>query len=78
MIFTFRYECGTCQKKFVRKNHYEMHIATHLKPQFTCNMCNKKFRKKNRLAIHWKKTHQQETFDFGMLFSVEPLQKFNL
>lgn len=78
LFLILRYECETCQKKFVRKNHYELHTATHLKPQFTCNMCYKRFRKKNRLAAHWKKTHQQETFDFGMLFSVETLQKLNL
>jgi hypothetical protein len=41
-------------------------------------MCCKKFRKKSRLAAHWKKTHQEETFDFGMLFSVDTLQKLNL
>jgi len=77
-FFVLRYECETCQKKFVRKNHYELHTATHLKPHFTCNMCCKRFRKKNRLATHWKKTHQQETFDFGMLFGVETLEKLNL
>ncbi|XP_001948732.2 gastrula zinc finger protein XlCGF57.1 [Acyrthosiphon pisum] len=74
----YRYECEICQKKFVRKNHYELHKAIHLKPNFTCNMCFKRFRKKNRLAAHWKRTHQQETFDFGMLFSVDTIHKLNL
>lgn len=41
-------------------------------------MCFKRFRKKDRLAAHWKKTHQEETFDFGMLFSVDTLPKLNL
>jgi len=77
-LFFLRYECEICQKKFVRKNHYELHKAIHLKPNFTCNMCFKRFRKKNRLAAHWKRTHQQETFDFGMLFSVDTIHKLNL
>ncbi|XP_050548460.1 zinc finger protein 39-like [Daktulosphaira vitifoliae] len=70
----YRYECEVCQKKFVRKSHYKLHSAIHLKTHFTCNMCCKQFRKKSRLATHWKKVHQQETFDFGMLFSVEPFK----
>lgn len=74
-IFFLRYECETCQKRFVRKNHYELHKTIHLKPHYTCNMCSKNFRKKNRLAAHWKKTHQQEIFDFGMLFSVDTVHK---
>ncbi|XP_050419678.1 zinc finger protein 320-like [Adelges cooleyi] len=74
----YRYECETCHKKFYRKSHYELHTAIHLKPDFTCNMCFKKFRKKSRLAAHWKKTHQQETFDFGLLFSVDTMQKLDL
>jgi len=44
-------------------------------------MCFKRFRKKNRLAAHWKRTHQQETFDFGMLFNVDnvdTIHKLNL
>lgn len=73
-----RFECEMCQKKFVRKTHYELHRAIHLKPNFTCNVCCKKFRQKNRLVAHWKKFHQDETYDFGMLFGIETLEKMNL
>lgn len=65
----YRYACDVCNKQFVRKCHYDLHILSHSSERpFKCMKCSMTYKTNKHLRDHIRKAHQDET-NFSLLMN---------
>ena len=54
------YSCRYCEKRLIRKGHWEEHERIHTgeKP-FKCTECSSSFSKKTNMKMHFKRVHEK-------------------
>jgi len=66
-----RFSCDVCDKKFVRKCHYELHVRSHSNERpFKCMKCSTTYKTSKHLRDHNKRTHQDKSNLNNLLDSI--------
>jgi KRAB domain-containing zinc finger protein len=56
-----RFKCNQCNKKYSHRNTLDIHVKSHLEPQFECKECGKMFQSKGKRKCHFESVHMEKT-----------------